>query len=158
MAQTRLIVSWALEKRMAAGLKVRQPLSELTIKSSELKGQAEYLNLIKDEVNVKNISFAGDLEEEIKLNTEITPELQKEGNIREAIRSIQELRKERKLSPADEIVLSIETDKAGEQFINSASAEIKKPTNVCEIRFEKNDGLETEIGKMKFKFSIKFPS
>ena len=33
----------------------------------------------------------------------------------------------------------------GKEFLNSVALEIKKPTNVSEIRFEKNDGSELEI-------------
>ena len=57
MQEVRKVVSLALEKRMSAGIKVRQPLNELRIKNYELRGKEEYLNLIKDEVNVKKYFF-----------------------------------------------------------------------------------------------------
>lgn len=154
MAETRKIVSLALEKRMAAGIKVRQPLNELRIKNYELRGKEEYLELIKDEVNVKNISFDNKLEDEVQLDIKITEELQKEGNIRDLIRAIQELRKEKKLMPIDEINLLVETDEKGKEFINSVLAEIKKPTNISEIKFENNNGQELKIGDFVFKISL----
>jgi isoleucyl-tRNA synthetase len=155
MAEVRKVVSLALEKRMAAGIKVRQPLSELRVKSSELRGKKEYLELIKDEVNVKNISFDEKLEGEVELDTEITEELQKEGNARDFVRAVQELRKNKNLVPSDEIELLVETDDVGKKFLDSVASEIKKPTNVSEIIFAKNDGEEIKIQELKFKIQIK---
>lgn len=155
MAEVRKIVSLALEKRMAAGIKVRQPLSKLEIRNSKFENKKEYLELIKDEVNVKNVEFDEKLEEEVELDTEITPELQKEGNLRDFVRAVQELRKEKKLLPTDEINLLVETDEIGKEFLNSVASEIKKPTNVSQIIFENNDGIELEIDDMVFKIRIK---
>ena len=39
MQEVRKVVSLALEKRMSAGIKVRQPLNELRIKNYELRGK-----------------------------------------------------------------------------------------------------------------------
>jgi isoleucyl-tRNA synthetase len=155
MEQTRKIVSMALEKRMAADIKVRQPLNELRIKNYELRNKEEYLELIKDEVNVKNISFDEKLEGEVQLDTEITPELQKEGNARSFVRAVQELRKNKNLTPADKIELLVETNDAGKEFLNSVLEEIKKPTNVSKIIFAENDGEELKIGGIVLKIDIK---
>ena len=159
MKEVRKTVSLALEKRMTAGVKVRQPLSRLKIKrlkdgKIEKLGE-EYLGLIKDEVNVKEISFDDKLETEVELDTNITEELQKEGNARDFIRAIQELRKNKNLMPSDEIELLVETDEKGREFLESVSAEIKKPTNVGKIVFENNDGEELKIENYKLKIQIK---
>ncbi|MFA5318474.1 MAG: class I tRNA ligase family protein, partial [Patescibacteria group bacterium] len=53
MAQVQKIVEMGLAKRDEAGIKVRQPLSELRITNYELRN--EYENLIKDELNVKSV-------------------------------------------------------------------------------------------------------
>ncbi|MEK7635125.1 MAG: class I tRNA ligase family protein [Patescibacteria group bacterium] len=156
MEEVRKIVSLALEKRMTANIKVRQPLSELRIKNDELKGKEEYLELIKDEVNIKNISFNEKLETEVELDANITPELQKEGNAREFVRAVQELRKNKNLKPQDSVELLVETDDEGKDFLQSVENEIKKPTNISEIRFEKNDGSGLEIGNWKLKIDLKF--
>lgn len=155
MTEVRKVVSLALEKRMTANIKVRQPLKELKIKNLELKDKTEYLDLIKDEVNVKNISFNEKLVTEVELDTEITEELQKEGDVRGFVRAIQELRKNKNLMPADVIELLIETDNAGKEFLNFASSEIKKPTNIKEFIFEENQGEEVLVNEMKFKLKIK---
>lgn len=159
MNEVRKIVSLALEKRMTADIKVRQPLQTLKIKilkdgKIEKLGE-EYLELIKEEVNVKEIVFDEKLETEVELDTEITEELQKEGNARNFVRAVQELRKNKNLVPSDIIELLVETDGVGKEFLESVCEEIKKPTNISKIIFEKNDGEELEIENYKLKIKIK---
>jgi len=156
MEETRKIVSLALEKRMTADIKVRQPLSKLEIRNSksEIRNKEEYLQLIKDEVNVKEIKFNGKLVEEVELDTEITEELQKEGNTRGFIRAVQELRKNKNLVPSDTVELLVETDDKGKEFLDSVSEEIKKPTNISKITFIENDDEELKIENLVFKISL----
>lgn len=155
MEEVRGLVSLALEKRMVAGVKVRQPLKSLKVKSKKLESKEDYLELIKDEINVKEVLFDENIENEVELDTNITPELQKEGNTREFIRAIQDLRKQKNLSPLDVIVLEIETDDKGREFIEDVASEIKKPTNISKILFSENNGIELKIENYKFKIQIK---
>ncbi|EKE20891.1 MAG: hypothetical protein ACD_7C00443G0006 [uncultured bacterium] len=103
MQAVREIVNIGLQLRAKSAIKVRQPLGELRIKNCELSD--ELLDIIKEEVNVKhvthnmehgtdenNIVWYG--ENNVGLNTEITPELKLEGQAREIVRYIQEMRKE----------------------------------------------------------------
>ena len=99
--------------RARAGIKVRQPLKKLKIKNKKLKIGEEFIHLIKDELNVKEVEFTDKLpdgngwiiseEAEIKLalSTKITPELKKQGLMRELTRYINALRKEAKLTKKD---------------------------------------------------------
>jgi isoleucyl-tRNA synthetase len=89
MQKTREIITEALQLRAKAGVKVRQPLRELRIMNAELR--SEFVEIIKEELNVKGVGFGS---EKIELDTEITPELKLEGQAREIIRAIQEMRKE----------------------------------------------------------------
>lgn len=99
MGKTRLLITDALAQRVVSGLRVRQPLSKLTLKSNvEDKG---LLELIKDEVNVKEIAFDSKIEKEILLDTQLTEELKEEGIAREIIRNLNELRKSQGLTPRD---------------------------------------------------------
>jgi len=98
MEQVREIVSLTLAKRMEAGIKVRQPLRKLTIK---IKLDKSLLKLIKDEVNVKEVVAGRQLE----LDTKITEELKKEGETRELIRAVNNIRKEMGLTPRDKVVI-----------------------------------------------------
>jgi isoleucyl-tRNA synthetase len=92
MGKTRSIITEALQLRAKAGIKVRQPLSELRIKNYELR--EEFLDIIQEEVNIKKASFDQNIAENIELNTEITEDLKLEGQAREIIRFVQEMRKE----------------------------------------------------------------
>jgi len=139
MRMVRQVVSEALEARAKAGIRVRQPLKELRITNKEL-GQ-EYLKLIKDEVNVKEI-VSGD---ELKLDTTITPELKREGQLRELVRAIQDLRKKKGLNPSDKIILSISTDRTGKALVRDFSEELKSAVGAKEIKFEKTGGEKVEL-------------
>ena len=99
MKKVREIVALALAKRAAAGIKVRQPLNELRIANYELKKEKELLELIKEEINVKKITFGKGM----KLDVKITSELKEEGIIREVIRQIQEMRKKAGYKPRHKI-------------------------------------------------------
>ena len=95
-----------LALRAEAGIKVRQPLAKFKIKKSKIKIDDELLELIKDEVNVKEIAFASGFE----LDTQITAELKEEGTIRELTRQIQGLRRDGGLIPKDSITVFIKVE------------------------------------------------
>jgi len=147
-------VAMALNKRLTEKIKVRQPLKELRIKNYELKGKEELLQLIKDEVNVKEIIFDDKIEGEIELDTNITPELKQEGQVRELTRAIQDLRKKAGLTPQDEIELIVETNEEGKEFMSLFMSNIKKVTNTKSIKFSENDNREIKINELKFKIKI----
>jgi isoleucyl-tRNA synthetase len=129
MDLTRKICEMGHRLRAATGIKVRQPLKELRIKNNELKDNAALVNLIKDEVNVKKIIFDFALQEEIELETKITPELKDEGLLRELIRQINALRKEAKLTTKDKIRIYYQTDSENLKTIFSRFAdELKEAT------------------------------
>jgi isoleucyl-tRNA synthetase len=122
MAKTREVVSLALEQRQKANIKVRQPLARLEIKQ-EL-GQ-EFLDIIKDELNVKEVFVDKILADEVKLDTNLTPELLEEGKVRDAIRAVQEWRKEQNLKPGEKAQYPTADD-----FYFAHKEEIEKVTNV----------------------------
>lgn len=100
MELTRTIINSALEKRASAKIKIRQPLSALTVRYSRELSQ-EYLDIVKDEINVKEVVYSVEgisgggsaAITNVELNTEITEDLRLEGQAREIIRAIQEMRK-----------------------------------------------------------------
>jgi isoleucyl-tRNA synthetase len=61
MNRVRQVVSTALSLRKARGLRVRQPLSRLTIAAPDAMSLAPLLDLIRDEVNVKTVELTGDV-------------------------------------------------------------------------------------------------
>ncbi|MBM3283639.1 isoleucine--tRNA ligase [Candidatus Gottesmanbacteria bacterium] len=91
-------------KRKENNLKVRQPLRKIIIQNAKLKLEEDFLQLIKDELNVKKAEIAaGDRELSVELDTTITPELKAEGEAREIIRAIQMKRKEAKCGLTDKV-------------------------------------------------------
>jgi len=103
MQLARKGVELALSARDAAGIKIRQMLN-----SAEFTGGGklaeQYFVLLSEELNVRSVSWQGGGGSlEVKLDTVITLELQREGNKREIIRTINSLRKEAGLTVADRI-------------------------------------------------------
>ena len=94
MQEVRAIITEALQLRAKAGIKVRQPIASLKIKRQKAKVKKELIEIIKDEVNVKEVIFDDLLIEDIAIDTNISEELKLEGQAREIIRFIQEMRKE----------------------------------------------------------------
>ena len=123
MRKVREVVSSSLELRQKAGHKVRQPLALLTIPE---QFSQELLDIIADEVNVKKVEVKEG--SEIELDTKITPELQEEGMVRDAIRSIQEWRKENNLTPRE--IAKYPVPEGDREFFTKHAEEIKKVTSV----------------------------
>ena len=112
MVEVRQICTLVLAERARLGIKVRQPLQKLKIKKQKLKINEELLDLIKNEVNVKEIIFDPKIKTKIKLDTKITPKLKEEGEIREIIRQVQVMRKKSSLKPKHEILIYYFSDSA----------------------------------------------
>ncbi len=125
MESVRKVVTLALEARMKANVKVRQPLSKLSIKT-ELP--AEYLEIIKDELNVKDVVVDKTLSEEVLLDTVLTPELEEEGRVRDAIRAVQEWRKEQNLKPGETAHYSVPEELR--ELFSKHSEMIKSATSI----------------------------
>ena len=109
MASIRTYITEALSLRAKEGLKVRQPLACLKVKSST-DIQQELLDIIAEETNVKQVVIESSLASNVELDTTITEELKQEGYIRELIRGVQSSRKEKDLDIADRIELTVATD------------------------------------------------
>jgi isoleucyl-tRNA synthetase len=108
MQLVRDLVTLGLEARQKANVKVRQPLSTLFISESNLSD--EYLDIIRDELNVKEVVVKQSLESgTVELDTEITDELRNEGDMRDLVRQIQDMRKDANLMPSDRVIVHLET-------------------------------------------------
>jgi len=88
------------------------------------------------------------------LDTNIDSELKTEGNCRELVRALQEMRKKAGLTPSDIILLSIETDEKGKKIIQEFESGVKKTVLASEIEFKKNNGEEIKIDEILFKVKI----
>ncbi len=127
MKKVREVVTSALEIRQKSGHKVRQPLAKLSIPENLSQN---LLDIISDEVNVKEVVVGGS---EVKLDTELTEELKKEGIARDIIRAIQDARKKENLNPNDAIKIVMCTDK--KEIVDEYMEMIKSPTGVTEISY-----------------------
>lgn len=109
MSIVREIVTVGLKIRSNEGLKVRQPLNKLKIKSQKLKIEKDLLGLIQDELNVRTVEIEnsnvknGDWE--LEYDFEITQELKDEGLMRDIMRQIQDMRKKAGCKPEDKITI-----------------------------------------------------
>ncbi len=109
MTALRSVVTMGLEARQKAKMPVRQPLATVTVVSVD--GNAlfsdAYTEILLDELNVKSVEYSAGSEVSVVLDTEITPELKREGDFRELLRAIQDMRKKAGLTPSDPITLSL---------------------------------------------------
>ncbi len=148
MTNTKTLVSLGLQARQKANIAVRQPLASVTLKAAAL--DKDYTEIMKDELNVKEVLFDEAQTDEVVLDTVITPELKSEGNMREFIRAVQDMRKKKGLQPADVITLTVATDERGQNILNQFTDEIKKVVGAKDITFGENSGEEVVIGGLKF--------
>mgnify|MGYP001586162052 FL=1 len=155
MKEVRRLVSLGLEKRSAAGIKVRQPLASLKIKDirSDVRESEDMIQIIRDELNVKTVEFNDALTEEIVLDTVITGDLKEEGQSRELIRELQELRKKKGLSPHDRITLLVASTPEGIGLIGKFEHDMKRVVLIDRLTFSDTAGGD-EIGVDDIRFSV----
>lgn len=139
MNVVRDLASKGLEARMAAKINVRQPLAKLKVQPAKLGNlDARLAQLIKDEVNVREIAVDASIQKDVELDTSITPELKEEGELRELVREVQDLRKAMGLSVGDTATLILPGDK--KDLASKYEASLKKSASLSGIEF--GDKLE----------------
>lgn len=126
----REIISVGLRQRDQNKVGLKWPLSEVKIYFSK-KLDKEKLEMIKQELNVKEVKFNSSKDEtpKVELNFELTSELEAEGYAREISRQIQAFRKKLGLEKKDLIDLEISTDKELQGILESQKNFIEERTN-----------------------------
>ncbi len=94
MKSVRKIVELGLSQRKLANIKVRQPLRALRVNSQFTISNLQLVQLIKDELNIKDVEFKENKELSVVLDLDLDSELIAEGKLREITRQIQDKRKE----------------------------------------------------------------
>jgi isoleucyl-tRNA synthetase len=185
MKRARIIASQGLEARMAAKINVRQPLQMLKVKEPIGSLGQEFISIISDEVNVKVVTFGTssgrakdaaprngegtlvaktdakreitpEMVSNVELDTNITPSLKEEGTVRELIRAIQDLRKEKGLTINDRATLIIEIDNVGRKFVEKNKEMISRQTLLKDIEWRSVGEIEsTKIGEFTVKLGLK---
>jgi len=137
METVRQIVEVGHRARKENKLKVRQPLAKATV-SLPVDLTHEYLDLIKKELNVKEIEIEllKDSDLKVVFDTKLSPELILEGKVRGLIREIQGARKELGKKPDELIKLTV-----SEEYKDYADY-LKKRVMAASIEFGKEVKVE----------------
>jgi isoleucyl-tRNA synthetase len=146
MFLVREIVSKGLDERTKVKIPIKQPLVSATISGVGIR--EELFDLIKDELNVKEIKLKVDVKKDVQeisvlLDIKITKELEEEGVAREIIRKINDMRKKNDLTIEDRVQLKIETES---ELIKNAVEKYKKNISFS-VQADKLDLTKTKEGK-----------
>lgn len=177
MDLVRRVAELGLAIRAENKIKVRQPLAEMRIEDRGWKLEESLLNLIEDELNVKEVPPSLKLRRarkklgrnwvvkeenglKIALNTKITPQLKQEGIVREVVRHIQEIRKRAGFKAADSVSIFWHTNgkellgimqKYSKEIAKETRSKLKRETKVIEM------GEEVVIDGEKLKIRAEAP-
>lgn len=142
MERARDYVNVGLRLRAKAGLKVRQPLASVTI-----PGTRDYVDMkaiLQEELNVKAVLLGDDL----VLDETITPELKREGLMREVVRHVQSARKAAGLNVDDRVELALSIVSGESTELETAIEEHRKSIaeeTLTERFSEVQDGYDATV-------------
>jgi isoleucyl-tRNA synthetase len=149
------IIEKGFAERDKEKIGLRWPLAEAKI-SINKKIDKELLDLIKNQLNVKNINLIYGKEVNVALDTKISPELEEEGYVREICRKIQALRKNSRLVKTEKIKLSLFSKELNQTFEKWKDF-IKNRVGAKKIILEEEKykySSEEEIKNKKIKISL----
>jgi len=141
MDRVRQVSGLAHALRKEIGIKTRQPLNELQIETFWNRPDSGFVQLLKQEINVKKVCYVEELRDldkgfvvkqgdglKIALDQKITPDLEKEGILRDITRRIQYLRKKAGYEPSDKIEVYYKSSEGLEMLIEESKGKLKQQT------------------------------
>ncbi len=168
MAAARQVVSVAHQLRAEIGASLRQPLAVMDLTGLlELKASDAILEIIKDEVNVRTITFNSTKKsfksaelapgQTISLDPALTPELKEEGRYRELVRLLQDARKKAGLQVGQKVMMSYYATEADTlELLKKRSEDFQKDLSLTGLlAVNSNSGL-TEISGELLSVGFKF--
>jgi isoleucyl-tRNA synthetase len=139
MARARQAVEAGLAARDSARLKVRQPLAGIALPGEPLP--EDIAAIVRDELNVKKVTFGSD---RVELDSVITEELKLEGLAREVVRIIQDRRKKLGLNVEDRIDTRYEADGMIARALQRHADYVKAETLSVTLDKGRDDGFDGE--------------
>jgi isoleucyl-tRNA synthetase len=148
METVREYVNAGLSIRAKERQKVRQPLASVTVPS--LGKFVDFEDILTEELNVKKV-IVGD---ELALDLTLTPELKREGLMREIIRHVQSARKAAGLNVDDHIRVGLVTEDddilaAIAEFNDTISAEVLADVIVAELHEDYQTNVNVEGSQLQ---------
>lgn len=152
----RSLVERGLAERDKIKMGLRWPLGKATITTSKLLSEEIY-DIIKRQLNVKEIITENGDEAKVTFDLTMTPELEAEGFAREIARRVQAARKEKGMSKDDRISLTLSCSNELTEKLESQRNFILERTGAVSVEFvdEKKLEFELEIKSELINFAFK---
>jgi isoleucyl-tRNA synthetase len=144
-----LIIEKGLAKRDKEKVGLKWPLNLVAI-NSDFELNNDLIEVIKTQLNVKNVDFKKAKELFVEFDLKMTPELEAEGYAREFSRHVQAFRKKLGLEKKDIIKLSVITDDKFKDILETQKDFIISRTNSKVFEFSNDKSFENIVD-----FSIK---
>ena len=142
MAEVRRLAEEARGQREAAGVPTRQPLAAAVVSGVELS--SELAHVLAQEINVQEVlgrpGVAGE-RPQITLDFELTPELRRDGLLRQLVRQVQNLRKQSGMNPGDPASLFLETQSVDlREAVRLGGAQLRTQCFLTGVELRERDG------------------
>ncbi|MFA4936928.1 MAG: isoleucine--tRNA ligase [Patescibacteria group bacterium] len=135
MSNLRQAVELALAKRAESKIKVRQPLRLLKVTGLDLTDDLK--KILAEEVNVLEVTTIKDDSLSCELDIKLDEELKDMGLVREFIRQVNALRKEKKLTVKDKVNLKVSAPDNIVKALQSNEKQVIKSTIASKIDYTK---------------------
>jgi isoleucyl-tRNA synthetase len=157
MDAIRHVVNEGLSARSKAQIKVRQPLAAVNVYGMVGLGPNKelYLDVLKEELNVKAVNWSLTGEKSVEIDTDITEGLKLEGLAREVVRFVQSARKDAGLEVDDRIHLTLNSDSEElNKAIKEYSSYICSETLTTKLDSSLTDGYVSEQKLTESKITV----